>query len=95
VAEVNQGGDMVENTLRQIDKAVSYRAVNAAKSKYRRAEPIAALYEKGRCHHVGIFPELEDQMCSWVQGEDSPDRLDALVWAFNDLLLKPKFWVAT
>ena len=87
VAEVNQGGDMVENTLRQVDPSVSYRAVHAAKSKYRRAEPIAAQYEKGRVHHVGMFPELEDQMCSWVQGEDSPDRLDALVWAFNDLLL--------
>jgi hypothetical protein len=90
VAEVNQGGDMVENTLRQIDRSVSYKAVHAAKGKYRRAEPVSAQYEKGRVHHVGMFPELEDQMCSWVQGEDSPDRLDALVWAFNDLLIRPQ-----
>lgn len=94
IAEVNQGGDMVENTLRQVNPSVSFKAVHAAKAKYRRAEPIAAYYEKGRCHHVGLFPELEDQMVSWVQGEDSPDRLDALVWAFNELLLGSRVYYA-
>jgi phage terminase large subunit-like protein len=89
VAEVNNGGDLVEATLRTVDKAISYKAVRATRGKYTRAEPIAALYEQGRVHHVGTFPELEDQMCTWVPGEKSPDRLDALVWALTELMLGP------
>lgn len=89
VAETNQGGDMVEHTLRTVNKTVSYRGVHASKGKIARAEPVAALYEQGRVHHVGGFPELEDQLCTWdaTTGEGSPDRLDALVWAFGALLL--------
>lgn len=85
VAETNQGGDMVEATIRTVDANVPYRGVHAARGKTIRAEPIAALYEQGRVHHIGTFTELEDQLCQWVPGNDSPDRLDALVWAFSDL----------
>jgi len=75
----------VEATIRTIDLHVSYKAVHASWNKQTRAEPIAALYEQGKVHHVGMFPELEDQMCSWVPGEKSPDRMDALVWAATEL----------
>jgi phage terminase large subunit-like protein len=85
VAEVNQGGDMVENTVRTVDRNVAYSAVHASRGKYSRAEPIAALYEQGKVHHVGTFAELEDQQCQWVPGDKSPDRLDALVWAITAL----------
>jgi phage terminase large subunit-like protein len=87
VAEVNQGGDMVESTIRTVDRTVSYRAVHASKGKYTRAEPVAALYEQGKVHHVGAFPILEDQMCDWTPGDESPDRMDALVWLLTDLML--------
>lgn len=91
VAEVNQGGDMVEGTIRAIRPNVPYRGVRATRSKLVRAEPVAALYERGKIYHVGEFPQLEDQMCSVTTGFDrraagySPDRVDALVWAFTDL----------
>ena len=85
VAETNQGGDMVEATIRTVDPNVPFRAVYASRGKVIRAEPIAALYEQGRIHHVGAFSELEDQLCQWVPGNASPDRLDALVWALSDL----------
>ncbi len=92
VAEVNQGGDLVETVMRQVDPQISYRAVRAARGKRLRAEPVAALYEQGRVHHVGDFPDLERQMCSFVTGQmdgvKSPDRLDALVWAVTDLVLE-------
>lgn len=91
VAETNQGGDMVESTIKTIDDSVSYKSVHAAKGKYRRAEPISNYYSKGRVHHVGVFSELEEQMCSWVPGDDSPDRLDALVWALNELMQESVF----
>lgn len=83
VAEVNNGGDLVETQLRVVDPNVSYHAVHAAKAKRTRAEPVQALYEQGRVHHVGIFPQLEDELCTWVPnaGMPSPGRLDALVWA--------------
>ena len=91
VAEVNQGGAMVEQVLREVDKNLSFRAVHASKGKAARAEPIAALYEQGRVSHVGVFPELEDEMCAAIgQGAKSPDRLDALVWAIHDLMKKSK-----
>jgi predicted phage terminase large subunit-like protein len=92
VAEVNQGGDMVETTVRMVDPNVSYTAVHASRGKVVRAEPVAALYEQGRIHHVGAFPQLEDQMCAFTSDFDrkssgSPDRVDALVWAFTELLV--------
>ena len=92
VAEVNNGGDLVEHNLRAVHQMIPYRAVRASRGKVIRAEPVAALYEQGRCHHIGIFPELEDQMCGWSPqtGEKSPDRMDALVWAIYDLLLQPQ-----
>jgi phage terminase large subunit-like protein len=85
VAEVNQGGDMVEYVIQTIDPNAAVKKVRAARSKTARAEPVSALYEKGRVHHVGMFKELEDQMCTWVQGDKSPDRIDALVWAITEL----------
>ena len=68
VAEVNNGGEMVEATLRMIDPAVPFRAVRASRGKTARAEPVAALYEQGRVRHLGAFPQLEDQMCAFVPG---------------------------
>ena len=89
VAEVNQGGAMVEAVLREIDPDVSFRAVHATRGKQARAEPVAALYEQGRVSHAGVFPELEDEMCSAIGGgAKSPDRMDALVWAVTDLMLR-------
>jgi phage terminase large subunit-like protein len=92
VAEVNNGGDMVEATLRVIDPNASYRAVHASRGKAVRAEPVAALYEQGRIHHIGRLPALEDQMCEFTSAPDragrpSPDRVDALVWAITDLMI--------
>ena len=92
VAEINNGGEMVELTIRTVDTNVSYRTVHASRGKIARAEPIAALYEQGRVHHVGAFDALEDQMCSYVPGGSSPDRMDALVWALTELSLsRPRF----
>jgi predicted phage terminase large subunit-like protein len=88
VAEANQGGQMVEQTIRTVDPNVSFKAVHASKGKITRAEPIAALAEQFRIHHVGVFPELEDQLTSYAAGSsDSPDRLDAMVWAFTELMV--------
>lgn len=93
VAEVNQGGDMVEAVIRQIDPLVSYRSVHASKGKVARAEPVAALYEQGRVRHARGLGALEDQMCqmtsSGFAGKGSPDRVDALVWALHDLMIEP------
>lgn len=87
VGEVNQGGDMVAAVIRTVDPDVSFREVRATKGKYLRAEPVSALYEQGRVHHVGAFPVLEDQMCTFVpSAKTSPDRLDALVWAITSLM---------
>ncbi|PZX17718.1 phage terminase large subunit-like protein [Palleronia aestuarii] len=92
IAEVNQGGELVESIVRQVDRTVSYRPVNASRGKVLRAEPVAALYEQGRISHVGGLSELETQMCLMAvhgyQGAGSPDRVDALVWALTDLMLK-------
>ena len=87
VAEANNGGEMVSYTIHTVDPKVPVRLVHASKGKHTRAEPVAALYEQGKVFHVGTFPELEDQLCSWVPGDDSPDRLDAAVWALTDLML--------
>ena len=87
VAEVNNGGEMVELTLRTVDDKVAYKAVHASRGKRTRAEPIAALYEQGRVHHVCTFAELEDEMCDWEPEMPSPNRMDALVWALTELML--------
>lgn len=87
VAENNNGGDMVEHTIRTVNSNAPYKAVHASRGKVIRAEPVAALYEQGKVHHVGSFPSLEDQLCQWEPGMSSPDRLDALVWALTDLML--------
>jgi phage terminase large subunit-like protein len=95
VAETNFGGQMVEATIRAIDPNVGYRAVSASRGKVARAEPVAALYERGRVHHLGAFPQLEDQMCGFTSAFNraragfSPGRVDALVWALTDLVLQP------
>jgi hypothetical protein len=94
VAENNFGGEMVEHTVRSVEggSVVSYKDVRASRGKAVRAEPIAALYERGMIHHVGYFQEVEEEQCSWVPGEGmpSPNRLDALVWALTELMLKKK-----
>jgi phage terminase large subunit-like protein len=89
VAEVNNGGEMVGVVLKTTETGMAYKSIHASRGKAIRAEPVAALYEQGKVHHVGAFPHLEDQCCQWVpgEGEDSPDRLDALVWAITDLML--------
>lgn len=93
VAEVNQGGDMVEAMLRTVDPNVSYKAVHATDAKAARAEPVAALYEQGRVHHCRGLGRLQDQMCLMTghgfAGQGSPDRVDALVWAVHDLIIVP------
>lgn len=87
VAEVNNGGDMVEHVIRSIDKNIPYTAVHASRGKITRAEPISALYEQGRIHHVGCFPVLEDQMCEYdpKTADWSPDRMDSAVWGFTEM----------
>lgn len=87
VAEVNNGGDLVEVNLRTVSRQAPYKKVHASRGKRTRAEPIAALYEKHLVHHVGSFPKLEDQMCDWNPSVDtkSPDRMDALVWCLTEL----------
>lgn len=86
VAEVNFGADMVESTIRHVERNVPYTKVTASRGKKIRAEPISALYEQGRVHHVGGLPDLEDEMISWTPDADwSPNRVDALVWAITDL----------
>jgi len=83
----NQGGDLERLTLQTVDEDVPITIVHATHGKRIRAEPVAALYEQGRVHHVGTFPTLEDQLCLWdaTSGDISPDRLDALVWAVTQL----------
>lgn len=87
IAEVNNGGEMVESVIRHADPGASFKSVRATRGKILRAEPVAALYERGLVHHVGFFNHLEDQMCNYTgePGEKSPDRLDALVWALTEL----------
>lgn len=88
VAEVNQGYDLVTNLLNTKDDKVPVKKVYATRGgKYLRAEPVAALYEQKKIHHVGLHGPLEDQMTQWIPGKPSPDRLDALVWAITDLML--------
>ncbi len=93
IAEVNNGGALVEATVRMVDPNVSYKAVHASRGKALRAEPVAALYEQRRVHHVGPHPVLEDQMSAFTSDFDrsragySPDHVDALVWALTELMV--------
>jgi len=93
VAEVNQGGDLVEQVIRQVDPLVPFRKVHASRGKAARAEPVAALYEQGRVHHLRGLGTLEDQMCAMTnrgyEGRGSPDRVDALVWGLTELIVEP------
>ncbi|QJF53187.1 DNA-packaging protein [Roseobacter ponti] len=93
VAEVNQGGQMVAEVLRQVDPMVPFKGVHASRGKAARAEPVAALYEQGRVKHVPGLDALEDQMCRMTvrgfEGRGSPDRVDALVWALHALMIEP------
>lgn len=88
VAEANNGGEMVAQVIRQVPDAanVPVRLVHASRGKATRAEPIAAIYEKGNGFHVGNFPALEDEMCLWTPGDPSPNRMDAHVWACTYLM---------
>jgi phage terminase large subunit-like protein len=92
VAETNNGGDLVEMVLRTVDRNVPYRKVHASRGKAIRAEPIAALYEQNRVHHVGSLAQLEDECCDFdptLTNQRSPNRMDALVWAMSDLTQGP------
>jgi phage terminase large subunit-like protein len=91
IAEVNNGGDLVGHVIHTLQPGLSYKSVNASRGKRVRAEPVAALYEQGKVFHCGSFPELEDQLCSWTPDSgESPDRLDALVWALTELMVGPE-----
>ncbi|HOH30847.1 MAG TPA: hypothetical protein PLC40_14310, partial [Candidatus Hydrogenedentes bacterium] len=90
-------GEMVAMTIKQAEitlpdgrkatgKNVPVKLVHAARGKYVRAEPVSAKYEQNKVHHVGPFPQLEDELCLWLPGDKSPNRLDALVWAVTDLI---------
>jgi len=91
VAEQNFGGEMVRFVIQAADKKVKVQVINASRGKHVRAEPVSALYEQGRVHHVERFGHLEDQLCSFTQsgymGADSPDRADALIWGVSNLML--------
>ena len=102
VAEKTQGGEMVGMTIHQASttlpdgsvvsgKNIPVKLVHASRGKIVRAEPISAKYEKGKVHHVGAFPQLEDELCLWLPGDKSPNRLDALVWAMTDLITENVF----
>lgn len=94
VGEVNNGGDLVAGNIRAVEPSIAFRAVHASRGKAKRAEPVAALYEQGRVHHVGFFPDLETQMCEYTpQSTDESkhdDRMDALVYAVTDLVVEPE-----
>jgi phage terminase large subunit-like protein len=94
VGEANNGGDMIEALVRHQDANVSYKKVTASRGKQVRAEPVSALYEQGRVHHHGIFAQLEDQATSWnpKTDKDSPDRMDAMVWAITELAEGSSGW---
>jgi phage terminase large subunit-like protein len=91
IAETNNGGDLVMMVLRTLRPNLPFEKVHASRGKVARAEPVAALYEQGKIHHAGGFKELEDEQCNFVPGAltKSPNRVDALVWGFSFLMLKP------
>ena len=88
IAEVNQGGDMVEAVIHSVNPNVPVKKIHASRGKELRAEPVSALYEQRRIHHVGFFADLEDQFCEWVPGDKSPDRLDAAVHVLTNLMIE-------
>jgi phage terminase large subunit-like protein len=89
IAEVNNGGEMVEHTIRTVRRQIPYKQIHASRGKQTRAQPVAALYEQGRVTHCEMFAELEDQLTQWTpESGTSPDRLDALVWAMTELLVR-------
>jgi phage terminase large subunit-like protein len=92
VAEANQGGEMVRHTIHTMPDSskLPVKLVRATRGKYTRAEPVGALYEQGRAHMVGSLAKLEDELCTWVPGEESPNRLDAMVWGFTELMVDTK-----
>ncbi len=92
IAESNNGGEMVELTIKQVDENVPVKLVHASRGKQTRAEPISAKAEKGKIHHVGKFDSLEDELCLWIPGDPSPNHLDAMVWALTDLMLNANTW---
>lgn len=96
VAEANNGGEMVTAVIKQVDPSVKVKLVHASRGKATRAEPVAAIAEQGRDHHVGHFPALEDELCLWMPGDASPNRLDAKVWAVTELMnipvKQPRSW---
>jgi len=83
---------MVESTIRTADPSVAYQGVSASRGKAVRAEPVSALYEQGKIHHVGLLQDLEEELVSWMPGTSawSPNRMDALVWVLSELMLKPQ-----
>lgn len=91
VGEVNNGGEMVEAVIRTVRASIPFKAVHASRGKAVRAEPVAALYEQGRVHQVGMFAELEQQLRAFTpdgyMGDGSPDRADAAIWALTELML--------
>jgi phage terminase large subunit-like protein len=89
VAEANNGGEMVMAVIKQVDPTVKVKLVHASRGKATRAEPVAAIAEQGRDHHVGHFPALEDELTLWTPGDASPNRLDAKVWAHHELMSHP------
>ena len=86
VAEKNNGGEMGEAVIKQVDPIANVKLVHASRGKVTRAEPVSALSEQGRDHHVGLFPKMEDELCMWLPGDPSPNRLDAKVWAITELM---------
>lgn len=94
VAEKNNGGEMVEAVIKQVDQTVHVKLVHASRGKATRAEPVAAISEQGRDHHVGTFAKLEDELCLWMPGDASPNRLDAKVWAITELSGGSGWWMS-
>lgn len=94
VAERNQGGELVSEVLKNVDAGMPIKLVHASKGKVARAEPVALLDEQHRIHHIGVLPELEDEMCAFVPGDlkanESPDRVDARVWALTELMVQSR-----
>lgn len=95
IAEKNQGGEMITHTIHSFDETIPVKLTHASRGKVTRAEPVSAIDEQHRIHHVGVFPKLEDEMCSFVP-EDidakkfSPNRVDARTWLFNELMVSPR-----
>jgi phage terminase large subunit-like protein len=89
IAEVNNGGEMVEHTIKTVRRTIPYKQLRASRGKATRAQPVAALYEQGRVSHTDVFAELEEQLVTWTpESGTSPDRLDALVWALTELMVR-------